>query len=250
MGSRLPDGLHLTHRGDSVPSRPHIAMTTQMLRHRGVTIDEVDQVTWRVYPGPIRPADLRIEPDLTNAAVFLAAAMVLGGQVRVPGWPGASLQPGALFLDVARSMGAQVRQDGQGVTLSGDGTIAAVDVDLHASSELTPVVAALAAMAEGVSTIRGVGHIRGHETDRLEALATELNRLGIRARETDDGLQITGRPDSSPADEVFETYADHRMVHAAALLGLRNPGLGVSDLECVSKTMPDFPERWSGLIGR
>lgn len=250
VGARLPHGLRITHRGESVPSRPHIAMTTRMLHQRGVRVDEVDQVTWHVHPGPIRAQDVRIEPDLTNAAVFLSAAIVLGGSVHVPGWPEDSLQPGNLFLDVARSMGADIHQDQQGVTLGSDGTIQAVDLDLHAASELTPVVAALAGMAQGTSTIRGVGHIRGHETNRLEALTAELNRLGIRATETGDGLEITGNPQGADAHEVFQTYADHRMVHAAALLALRHPGLHVSDLECVSKTMPDFPERWGRLVGR
>ncbi len=248
VGARLPRGLRITHQGASVPSRPHIAMTTQMLQDRGVRVEQVDATSWHVHPGPIRAADVRIEPDLTNAAVFLAAALVLGGQVTVPGWPGSSLQPGQLFQEVAISMGAQVSRGEDGLTLSGDGTIRPVDVDLHAASELTPVVASLAAMAGGVSTIRGVGHIRGHETNRLEALAAELNRLGIQARETTDGLEISGRPEGAPAREVFETYADHRMVHAAALLSLRHPGLKVSDIECVSKTMPDFADRWHDLV--
>lgn len=225
-------------------------MTTQMLRQRGVRVDEVDPVTWHVHPGPIHAQDVRIEPDLTNAAVFLSTAMVLGGSVQVAAWPESSLQPGNLFLDVARSMGADVHHGPEGVTLTAGGTISAVDQDLHAASELTPVVAALAGMAEGTSTIRGVGHIRGHETNRLEALTAELNRLGIHTTETSDGLEITGNPQGAPAREVFQTYADHRLVHAAALLALRHPGLRVSDLECVSKTMPDFPERWQRLVGQ
>lgn len=249
VGPRLPRGLQVRHEGASVPSRPHIDMTVQMLRDRGVTVHDVDEVTWRVEPGSIRGLDTRIEPDLTNASVFLAAAMLAGGTVHVPGWPETSIQPGVLFLDVARRMGARVERRDDGVSLTGTGRLQAIDVDLHAASELTCVVASLAALAEGTSTIRGVAHIRGHETDRLKALATELSRLGVEVTETEDGLRIVGRPEVAGLDG-FETYADHRMVHAAALLGLRSPGISVTDMECVSKTMPNFPRLWNELIGR
>lgn len=248
IGARLPEGIQVRHDGPSVPSRPHIEMTAQMLRERGVSVVEVDEFAWRVAPGPIRAVDTRIEPDLTNASVFLAAAMVAGGSVRVLGWPETSIQPGAMFLDIAQQMGAQIVRDDVGVSLFATGDLRAFDADLHAASELTPVVAALAALADGTSIIRGVSHIRGHETDRLKALATELSRLGVDATETEDGLRIVGSQRLSPPDAAFETYADHRMVHTAALLALRCPGLHVTDLECVSKTMPDFPARWNELI--
>lgn len=248
VGARLPHGLHLAHEGPSVPSLPHIDMTVAMLRARGIEVERGAGTSWRVEPGRVAALDSRIEPDLTNAAVFLAAAMVAGGAVTVPGWPESSLQPGGVFLDVAGEMGAEIQRDEAAVTLSSSGTLRPLDVDLHAASELTPVVAALAALAEGTSVIRGVGHIRGHETDRLHALATELVKLGIPVQETSDGLRISGRPELRPASEPFETYADHRMVHAAALLALRCPGLRVTDLECVSKTMPDFPSRWNSVV--
>lgn len=247
VGARLPDGLALRHVGDTLPSRPHIEMTTSMLRARGVVIDEPDDRTWVVSPGPIAGADATIEPDLTNAAVFLAAAAVTGGSVTVPGWPPSSLQPGAMFLDVIEQMGATVSRDDQSVTVSGNGSLTGINLDLTAASELTPVVAALAALADGETVIRGVGHIRGHETDRLAAIVAELGKLGGTARETDDGLVIRGSADLKPA--LIDTYADHRMVHLAALLALRVDGIEVTDLACVSKTMPNFERDWKGLVG-
>ncbi|TRY17474.1 3-phosphoshikimate 1-carboxyvinyltransferase [Tessaracoccus rhinocerotis] len=246
IGSRLSDGLTLRHDGEGLPSRPHIAMTVEMLRGRGVEVTEVDEVTWRVAPGPIAAVDTRVEPDLTNASVFLAAAAATGGTVTIPGWPAESLQPGMIFLDVAEEMGATITRDGDSVTLTGPDKLRAVDVDLHAGSELTLVVASLMALAEGESRIRGVAHIRGHETDRLAALVNEFTQLGIKASETEDGIVITGG--GGTYRQPFETYADHRLVHAAAILGLRIPGITVTDLECVGKTMPDFERDWSTLV--
>ena len=247
IGARLPEGLTLRHTGKRLPSRPHIEMTTFMLRERGVQVAEPDDRTWRVSHGPIRAADTRIEPDLTNASVFLAAAAITGGSVTVPGWPARSLQPGAMFLDVVERMGATVTHGRGSVNVSGDGSLRGVDVDLTTASELTPVVAALGALAEGTTTISGVAHIRGHETDRLAALRTELHRVGCAAEETDDGLRITGSADLRPA--ILHAYADHRMAHFAALLALRVRGVVIDDIACTSKTMPRFPQDWAGLIG-
>lgn len=244
VGARLPGGLTVRHVGEALPSRPHIEMTCAMLREHGVDAESVDERTWRVPEGPLRPVDRLIEPDLTNAAVFLGAAAVAGGEVSVPGWPEDSVQPGALFLDVARSMGCHTEVAGRVATLRGTGALSAVDVDLQAASELTPVVAALAAVAEGTSRIRGVAHVRGHETDRIAALAAELHRAGIAAEEHDDGLSITG---GKPEAAAFESYADHRMVHFAALLGLAAEGSTISDIGAASKTMPHFAELWAGI---
>lgn len=245
IGAGLPGGLTLRHVGDTLPSRPHIAMTTAMLEERGVTAHEVDERTWRVEEGRIRALDTQVEPDLTNASVFLSAAAVAGGEVSVPGWPAETTQPGALFLDIARRMGCLVDvSDGVATLRRGDRLIG-IDVDLGAASELTCVVAALAAVADGVTTIRGVAHIRGHETNRIDALVSELSRAGIEVEELDDGLRITG---GTPRAATFQTYADHRMVHFAALLGLVAEGSAVTDMECVSKTMPDFPSDWAELV--
>ncbi|MFT3886971.1 MAG: 3-phosphoshikimate 1-carboxyvinyltransferase [Arachnia sp.] len=247
VGARLPRGLRLTHTGSRLPSLPHIQMTVEMLRARGVRIDQPDERSWLVEPGPIAAVDATIEPDLTNAAVFLAAAAVTGGRVTVPGWPPHSIQPGALFLDIIERMGAVVERGADSVTVSGAGQLSGIDVDLTAASELTPVVAALGALAQGSTVIRGVGHIRGHETDRLAALVAELGRAGVPARETEDGLAVEGGHRLTPA--LLHTYADHRLVHFAALLALRAEGFAVDDMACVSKTMPRFPGEWAGLVG-
>lgn len=247
IGARLPSGLRLRHAGDSLPSRPHIAMTVEMLRARGVRIDEPDATSWRVHSGPVLPLDVRVEPDLTNASVFLAAGAATGGCVTVPGWPGSTLQPGARFLDVAERMGCTTARSGEAVTLTGPDRLHGIDVDLHDASELTPVVAALAALAEGTTRITGIAHIRGHETDRLSALATELRKLGVTVTEQHDGLEITGEPLGREGVEL-SSYADHRMVHFAAIVALGRPGTGVDDLACVSKTMPDFQRRWNQLV--
>lgn len=246
IGPLLPAGITVRHTGISLPSRPHIAMTCEMLRARGVQVVEPDDRTWRVEPGRIAARDTTIEPDLTNAAVFLAAAAATGGRVSVPGWPEQSIQPGALFLDLVAQMGADVHRGDGEVTVTGRQRLTGLDVDLTTASELTPVIAALGALAEGTTRIRGVGHIRGHETDRLAALVNELTKLGLRARETDDGLTLEG---GAPLKAVeLDTYADHRMAHFAAIVALRQPGISVTDLGCVSKTMPDFPRQWAELI--
>ena len=245
IAPRLPRGLTLRHTGERLPSLPHIAMTVAMLRARGAIVDTPDERTWVVAPGGLRALDSTVEPDLTNASVFLAAAAVTGGRVTVPGWPAQSLQPGALFLDVIAAMGATVERAAGDVTVLGSAPLHGVDVDLTAASELTPVVAALGAMASGRTTIRGVAHIRGHETDRLAALTRELRRAGIDAAETPDGLTILG---GTPRAAAFEAYADHRMVHFAALLALVAEGSTIDDMACVGKTMPDFPVDWAGLV--
>ena len=245
IAPRLPRGLTLRHTGERLPSLPHIAMTVAMLRARGATVETPDERTWVVAPGGLRTLDSTVEPDLTNASVFLAAAAVTGGRVTVPGWPAQSLQPGALFLDVIAAMGATVERAAGDVTVLGSAPLHGVDVDLTAASELTPVVAALGAMASGRTTIRGVAHIRGHETDRLAALTRELRRAGIDAAETPDGLTILG---GTPRAAAFEAYADHRMVHFAALLALVAEGSTIDDMACVGKTMPDFPVDWAGLV--
>ncbi|QXT64044.1 3-phosphoshikimate 1-carboxyvinyltransferase [Tessaracoccus palaemonis] len=245
IAPRLPHGLTLRHSGELLPSLPHIAMTVAMLRARGAIVETPDERTWVVAPGGLRALDSTVEPDLTNASVFLAAAAVTGGRVAVPGWPAQSLQPGALFLDVISAMGATVERHEGEVAVVGSTPLRGIDVDLTAASELTPVVAALGALATGRTTIRGVAHIRGHETDRLAALTRELRRAGIDAEETPDGLTILG---GTPQAAAFEASADHRMVHFAALLALVADGSTIDDMACVGKTMPDFPVVWAGLV--
>lgn len=253
VAARLPKGVELTHvpaeAGASIPSRPHLDMTVSMLRARGVDVQTPDENTWVVAPGPIAAVDARVEPDLTSAAVFLAAAAVTRGTVRVPGWPEQTTQGGAAIVDLLRRAGASVDLVGDSLEVSGTGVLNALgEVDLHASSELTPVVAALAALAEGETRITGVAHIRGHETDRLAALTTELGRIGVEVEETEDGLVIRGRGFRGLKGAVWNSYADHRMAHAGALMGLLVEDLRVDDIACTTKTMADFPGLWQGML--
>lgn len=247
--ARFPQGIELVHTGDSVPSQPHIDMTVEMLRDRGVQVTQPTPTSWSVAPGPITAADHTIEPDLTNAAAFLIAGALTRGRVSVPGWPTVTTQPGVMIREVLEAMGARTELVDGVLTATADTRLHGVDLDLHAASELTPVVAAAAALASGTTTIRGVAHIRGHETDRLAAIRQELTSLGVPVVETDDGLVITGQ---DPADlrptRVLRAYADHRMAHLAAVLGLLVEGIRLDDISCVSKTMPDFADRWAAMI--
>jgi 3-phosphoshikimate 1-carboxyvinyltransferase len=244
-GARYDKGVTVHHDGKPVPSLPHIDMSVAMLREAGVDVDDAETNTWRVAPGAIRARDWAVEPDLSNAAVFLAAAAVTGGRVTVAGWPAASTQPGTEILAVLAAMGCDVEPGADGMTVTGPAALSAVDVDLHDASELTPTVAAIAALATGPSRIRRVAHIRGHETDRLAALVAEIGTLGGDVAETPDGLEI--RP-AALHGGPWRAYADHRMATAGALIGLAVPGVEVDDVECTAKTIPDFPARWRALL--
>ncbi|MBR7743787.1 3-phosphoshikimate 1-carboxyvinyltransferase [Phycicoccus sp. BSK3Z-2] len=244
-GARFEQGVTVHHDGKSVPSLPHIEMTVETLRDAGVVVDDGDVHTWRVEPSEVNALDVQVEPDLSNAAQFLGAALVTGGRVHVPGWPQYTTQGGDFVRDVLDMMGAEVVLDRGGLTVTGGEEILGIDVDLHDSSELTPVVAALCALADSPSVIRGVAHIRGHETDRLAALNAELSALGAEVEETEDGLRI--RP-AALSGGTFHTYADHRMVMAGAVLGLRVPGVVVEDVATVGKTMPEFTTLWDRML--
>jgi 3-phosphoshikimate 1-carboxyvinyltransferase len=244
-GARYTDGVDIQHIGDEIPSRPHVQMTLAMLRARGVEIDDTKHHRWVVSPGTIRPVDVRIEPDLSNAAPFLAAAAITGGTVTVANWPSTTIQPGDAIREILEHFGAQVTLKGSNLRVHGTDHIHGIDLDLSDAAELTPVVAAVAALADDTSHLRGIGHIRGHETDRLAALETELDRLGSHVNQTDDGLTIHPR---LLGGDLWRTYADHRMAQAGALLGLLVPGIVLDDIGCTGKTMPEFEQLWTQMI--
>ncbi|WP_460741309.1 3-phosphoshikimate 1-carboxyvinyltransferase [Mariniluteicoccus endophyticus] len=245
VGALCGRGLDVEHVGGTLPSLPHIEMTAQMLRDRGVEIHEPSEHRWVLRPGTIAARDVTIEPDLTNAAVFLAAAAITEGQVTVPDWPRLTTQPGDLIREVLHAFGSDVRLDDHGLTVTGGRRLRGVDLDLADASELAPVVAALASVAHEPSRLRGIGHIRGHETDRLAALEAELRGLGSATDQTADGLVIHPRV-LHGGD--FATYADHRMAHAGALLGLIVDDITLDDIGCTSKTMPEFPALWAQML--
>ena len=244
-GARYANGIDIQHVGGEIPSRPHIQMTLAMLRARGVEINDTVPDRWVVTPGAIQPLDVTIEPDLSNAAPFLAAAAITGGTVTIPNWPVRTLQPGDAIREILQDFGARVDLDGSNLEVQGTDQLHAVDLDLSESAELTPVVAALAALADDTSHLRGIAHIRGHETDRLAALETELDRLGSHVRQTHDGLIIHPR---ILGGDLWHTYADHRMAQAGALLGLLVPEIVLDDIGCTGKTMPEFEQLWMKMI--
>ena len=259
-GARYDAGLTVTHRGPgAVPSLPHVEMTVTMLRASGVAVTVEAGSRWTVAPGPITPAAHHVvEPDLSGAAVYLAAALVTGGEVTVAGWPESvsdgpglpDLQPIGAVRGVLEAFGGTVTIDDAGLTVRGDGRLAGVDVDLAEIGELTPTVTALAIIAarDGAhSRLRGVAHIRGHETDRLAALAAEAAALGARVAETDDGLVVEPSATLRPT-RPWGAYADHRMATAGALVGLVVPGVEIDDVTATTKTLPDFASDWPALV--
>jgi 3-phosphoshikimate 1-carboxyvinyltransferase len=244
--ARFEKGVTIRHVGPPVPSQPHIEMTVQMLRAAGVRVDDGEREVWRVEPGPISARDLVVEPDLSNAAPFLGAAMVTGGAVTVPAWPHETTQPGDALRGLLASMGASVTHHDSGeLTVAGTGRFEGIDADLHEVGELTPTIAALAALAATPTRIRGVAHLRGHETDRLAALVTEINRLGGDAEETADGLVVRPRP---LRGGTFHSYDDHRMATAGALIGLAVPGVEVENISTTAKTLPEFVPMWAAML--
>jgi 3-phosphoshikimate 1-carboxyvinyltransferase len=244
-GASFTEGVTVVHDGKPVPSMPHIEMTVEALRAVGVEVDDSDADRWQVFPGPVAPWTVPIEPDLSNATPFLAAAAVTGGTVTIPHWPATTTQAGAEIRDILTRMGCTVTSVGTDLTVTGSGRLAGIDVDLHDASELTPTVAALAALADGPSHLRGIAHIRGHETDRLSALATELRGLGAEVVEDSDALHIVGKVRHGGP---WAAYADHRMATAGAIVGLRTPGVVVDDIGCTAKTLPDFARMWTDLL--
>jgi len=244
-GARYDDGVDLRHDGKPVPSLPHVDMTVAILREHGVEVDDSEANRWAVAPGVVKPVDHLIEPDLSNAAPFLALAAVTGGRVAVRDWPAATTQAGDALRGILQQLGCTVTLDDEGLTVVGPPRLAGIDLDLHDHGELTPAVAALCALAAGPSHLRGVSHIRGHETDRLAALAAELGGLGADVDEHPDGLSF--RP-AALHGGVFHTYADHRMAHAGVIVGAAVDGVLVEDVETTSKTFPDFAGFWSGLF--
>ena len=247
VAPRFKNGLTLRHVGDHLPSLPHIEMTLECLRERGVSVSNPEPSVWRVEPGPVAGGFKQIEPDLSNAGPFLAAAMVAGGSVTIPDWPTNTTQVGSDFDGILQQMGASIVRDERGLTITGSGSIKGIDIDLSRGGELAQVVAALAVLAESPSRITGIAHIRGHETDRLAAMATEINRIGGNATETEDGWEIV--PTNTMHGGLWKTYDDHRMATAGAIIGLRVPGILVENIETTSKTMPNFPAMWQQLLG-
>lgn len=244
-GARYDEGIDVRHTGKPVPSMPHIEMTVTQLRLRGVVVDDSEPNRWTVAPGPIAALDAEIEPDLSNAGVFIAAALVTRGRITIRNWPEHTDQAGDRWRQIAAFFGAIVDPVGGDMVFTAGDSLPGVDLDLHDEGELTPVIAAICALADGPSRLTGIGHLRGHETDRLAALAAEINKLGGDVTELDDGLAINPRP---LRGGVFSTYDDHRMAHAAVVLGLKTKDLFVENVVTTVKTYPNFAPVWERLV--
>ncbi|AVZ75205.1 3-phosphoshikimate 1-carboxyvinyltransferase [Streptomyces lunaelactis] len=247
---RFNQGVEVRHIGGRLPSMPHIRMTVDMLRAVGAQVDEPETGgepnVWRVSPSALLGRDLTVEPDLSNAQPFLAAALVTGGRVTIPDWPERTTQPGDALRRIFTEMGGSCELTDGGLIFTGSGRIHGIDVDLGEVGELTPGIAAVAALADSPSTLRGVAHLRLHETDRLAALTKEINELGGDVTETEDGLRIRPRPLHGG---VFHTYDDHRMATAGAVIGLAVDGVQIENVATTAKTLPDFPRMWAGMLG-
>ena len=240
------NGIVATHKGGQLPSMPHIEMTVDMLRSFGAQVEvNTSAQSWSVKSGKLHGQELVIEPDLSNAAPFLSLAMVCGGSVTIADWPKTTTQPGDQLRSIFTQMGAKISMDQRGLTLTGTGVIHGIDIDLHDVGELTPSIAAVAALADSPSHLRGIAHLRLHETDRLAALTREINALGGDVVEEESALHITPAPLHGG---VFHTYDDHRLATAGAVLGLVVPGIEVENIATTRKTLPDFPGLWSSLL--
>ena len=255
-GARFPEGIEVVHAGGRLPSLPHIDMTIAALQARGVTVaadTTGPEPRWRVEAGPILGRTVEIEPDLSNAAPFLAAALVAGGRVSVPGWPERTTQVGDRLREYLRDFGAAVHWEGDVLTVDGGAGVLGghlprgVDLDLAEGGELAPTLVGLAALADSPSRFTGIGHLRGHETDRLAALATELTAVGAQVEELADGLVVhPGRLEAS--GRPWHVSGDHRMATTGALLGLAVPGLEIDDLGATTKTLPGFEALWRAML--
>lgn len=243
---RYEQGITVRHKGGTLPSMPHIDMTVAMLRQAGITVDEGEN-WWKVHPGTIQGGTWNIEPDLSNATPFLAAALVTGGVLTVNDWPATTTQPGDAFRHIIQEMGATTEQTPEYLRAIGNpnGRLQGIELDMSQIGELTPTVAALAALADTPSRLTGIAHLRGHETDRLKALAAEINNLGGNVTELDDGLEINPAPLHGG---TWKSYADHRMATAGAIIGLRVEGVEIDDIETTAKTLPGFARMWEKML--
>ena len=245
VGPAMEQGITIRHVGSSLPSQPHIDMTIAMLRQFGAQVDDSRSSEWRVEPGILQGQDLVIEPDLSNAAPFMSIALVCGGSLVIRDWPRKTTQPGDALRDIFTQMGGSVEFTTDGLKISGTGKIHGIDIDLHDVGELTPSIAALAALADSPSSLRGIGHLRLHETDRLAALTKEINGIGGKVSEEESALHF--QPSTLHAG-IFHTYDDHRLATAGAVIGLRVDGIDVENIETTRKTLPDFPGLWSSTL--
>ena len=244
-GAKFSNGLTIKHVGNKLPSLPHIEMTIDMLNEVGVKVSSIEKNSWKINPTVIKSKDWLIEPDLSNAGPFIAAAMVTKGEVTIKDWPQNTTQAGNAWIEILTKMGAQVSLTEKGLTVSQSGDIKGIEFDLSDVGELTPVLVSIAVLANSNSSLTGIAHLRGHETDRLAALVENIKSIGGDAEETADGLIIRPR---KLHDGLWKSFDDHRMATAGAVIGLVVEGILVDDIKTTSKTLPDFENMWTSLV--
>ena len=245
-GAKFSNGLTIKHVGNKLPSLPHIEMTIDMLNQVGVKVSSIEKNSWKIEPTVIKSKDWLIEPDLSNAGPFIAAAMVTKGEVTITDWPQNTTQAGNAWIEILSKMGAQVVLTEKGLTVSHSGDIKGIDFDLSDVGELTPVLVSIAVLAKSNSSLTGISHLRGHETDRLAWLVENIKAIGGDAEETADGLIIRPR---KLHGGLWKSFDDHRMATAGAVIGLVVEGILVDDIKTTSKTLPDFENMWTSLVG-
>ena len=244
-GAKFSNGLTIKHVGNKLPSLPHIEMTIDMLNQVGVKVSSIERNSWIINPTIIKSKDWLIEPDLSNAGPFIAAAMVTKGEVTIKDWPQNTTQAGNVWIEILTKMGAQVSLTEKGLTVSQSGDIKGIEFDLSDVGELTPVLVSIAVLANSNSSLTGIAHLRGHETDRLAALVENIKSIGGDAEETTDGLIIRPR---KLHGGLWKSFDDHRMATAGAVIGLVVEGILVDDIKTTSKTLPDFENMWTSLV--
>jgi 3-phosphoshikimate 1-carboxyvinyltransferase len=229
-------------------SKPYIATTVDVMRSFGARCEVDEHVRKIKVPGGQRYVgrDYRVERDATAASYFLAAAAVTGGRIRIPGLGAASNQGDIAFVEVLERMGCAVSRSEREIVVEGPRSLGGVDADFSDIPDTFMTLAAIAPLAAGPVTIRGIAPTRAKESNRPAAMAAELRKLGASVEESDDVLVI--HP-GVRGDAVVDTYDDHRIAMSFAVLGLRAPGVSIANPGCVGKTFPRFFERLEELAG-
>jgi 3-phosphoshikimate 1-carboxyvinyltransferase len=229
------DGLQLTVAGET--ARPFIDMTLRLMADWGATSSCSENVIVVAGGQHYKALDFIVEPDVSGASYFAAAAALLGGAITIRGLRRESVQGDTEFFAILEKMGARITWGSDGVVVEGSSTLRGIDVAMNAMPDMVPTLATIAPFASTPTRIRNIGFIRHHESDRIRALATELRRLGATVEEYEDGLGIAP---SQMHPATIATYDDHRIAMAFAITGLKVPGTRISNPDCVAKTYPDF----------
>jgi 3-phosphoshikimate 1-carboxyvinyltransferase len=233
----------VTLRVDGRKQWPYIGITVAVMRAFGVNVGEARDL-FSVQPAVYKPLDYEVEPDASAASYFMAAAAITGGRVKIPGLGSASPQGDLRFAEVLQDMGCEVELTPNTIEVRGPDRLRGVDVDMNAFSDTMMTLAAIAPFADRPTTITNVAHTRLQETDRLSAIATELGRLSLTTHQTPSSIRIIPQ---TPRPAVVQTYGDHRVAMAFAVVGLLAPGIKIRDPGCVSKTFPDYFSRLEEL---